>query len=142
MADNKRNYQRKKYLINKKLQMRYVRLVVAPTICVAAVVYYLVYYLLIRHIAIPEIIVNNILAPFKEANIILLILMPIILLPLVIGAIFMSHKIAGPMYRIEMELERILNGDLSKRIILRKGDYMKEIADGINLLIDKLAKKR
>lgn len=43
-----------------------------------------------------------------------------------------SHKIAGPIYRLERSLESIGNGDLSQRIIFRKYDAVDGLADDIN----------
>lgn len=45
-----------------------------------------------------------------------------------IGGIFLSHKIAGPMYRIETSAEAIREGDLRVNFKIRKGDELKETA--------------
>ena len=45
-----------------------------------------------------------------------------------IGGIFVSHKIAGPMYRFEKSAEAICEGDLSVNFNVRKGDEMKGMA--------------
>lgn len=39
-----------------------------------------------------------------------------------IAVLFISHRIAGPLYKLESSLERIAEGDLSFDIYLRKGD--------------------
>ncbi len=48
--------------------------------------------------------------------------------------LFISHKIAGPMFRLARELKEIQEGDLTKNIRLRKEDQITEMAAGINAL--------
>lgn len=55
-----------------------------------------------------------------------------------IAGIFISHKIAGPMYRIEKSAEAISNGDLSVSFRIRKGDEMKEAASALEHMVDSL----
>lgn len=51
-------------------------------------------------------------------------------------ALRFSHKIAGPVYRITRSMERIREGDIGFRVHLRRGDYLTEIAEELNLLLD------
>lgn len=53
-------------------------------------------------------------------------------------SIFVSHKVAGPLFRIKKALTQITNGDLSVVIKLRKWDDLKDLADHINKLIEEL----
>lgn len=52
--------------------------------------------------------------------------------------ILLSHRIAGPLYRFEKDLESIGYGDLSKRINLRKTDQLVDIKESLNALISTL----
>lgn len=47
--------------------------------------------------------------------------------------LFVSHKLAGPMYRLEADLKIIGEGDLTKRIRLRKKDQFKDLVESLNL---------
>lgn len=49
-----------------------------------------------------------------------------------IGLIFISHKIAGPLYRFEKSLKEIGQGDLTCRVSLRKRDQLSDLADTLN----------
>jgi methyl-accepting chemotaxis protein len=49
-----------------------------------------------------------------------------------IGLIFISHKIAGPLYRFEASLKAISSGDFTHRIITREKDQLKDLADSLN----------
>jgi methyl-accepting chemotaxis protein len=59
-------------------------------------------------------------------------------LSLTILFVLFSHKIAGPILRIERTFEDALAGDLTRRITLRQGDELKETADQLNLMLDGL----
>lgn len=56
--------------------------------------------------------------------------------------VFLPIKIAGPLFRIEKDIkEKVANGDLTVRFILRKGDEIGELADAVNLCLENLGKK-
>lgn len=46
--------------------------------------------------------------------------------------IFLPQKIAGPIYRIEEDLKEIQNGNFNKKIKLRNGDPLQDLAKRIN----------
>jgi signal transduction histidine kinase len=50
----------------------------------------------------------------------------------------LSHRIVGPMIQIQRVLERAKKGKYESRINLRTHDYLHEIAEDINLLLEKL----
>ncbi|MDR0304404.1 MAG: hypothetical protein LBH98_06525 [Chitinispirillales bacterium] len=71
----------------------------------------------------------------KNVNTIILsltyILLPGFLLAiveLVFLTIFFSHKIAGPVFRMEVACKRVIDGDYKEEIHLRKGDKMGNLA--------------
>ena len=49
--------------------------------------------------------------------------------------LFTSHKIAGPLYRIEKGIVQVADGDLTHKFNLRQGDEVKSIADGLNAMV-------
>lgn len=53
-------------------------------------------------------------------------------------ALFLPQKIAGPLFRIEQDLERLGEGDLTVQVTLRDGDTLKDFATIINMNIDDL----
>ena len=54
------------------------------------------------------------------------------------GSVFLSHKIAGPLYRFEATLKQIEKGDLATRVKLRKFDEAQFVADHFNETIENL----
>jgi nitrogen fixation/metabolism regulation signal transduction histidine kinase len=55
--------------------------------------------------------------------------------------IFLSHRIAGPLYRFEQSLEEVANGNLKHRFNLRQKDQLSDLAQHMNILFDVLDKK-
>ena len=56
--------------------------------------------------------------------------------------IFLSHRIAGPIYRIEQVIRMMAAGDYSQRISLRRTDRWHEFAEAINALGEHLDQRR
>ncbi|MCX5850242.1 MAG: hypothetical protein NTW65_12450 [Deltaproteobacteria bacterium] len=53
-------------------------------------------------------------------------------------SIFITHKIAGPLYRLKKSLSEITEGNLSLKVKLRKWDDLKDLAEHVNVLIEEL----
>lgn len=62
---------------------------------------------------------------------------------IIIITLILTHRVAGPFYRFENSLDEMIDGNLSNKIILRRKDEGKELAQKINAfnyeLSDKLA---
>ena len=56
--------------------------------------------------------------------------------------ILVSHRIAGPLYRIRAALERLLSGNYSVRVKLRDRDRFREFEPIVNALAEKLEAER
>jgi methyl-accepting chemotaxis protein len=54
-------------------------------------------------------------------------------------SLFLSHRIAGPLFRFERSVEEITRGNLAFRITLRKKDEGKELAGLMNTMIETLS---
>jgi hypothetical protein len=52
------------------------------------------------------------------------------------ACIFFSHKIAGPMYKLQKYLRGIREEGMKDRLFFRKGDYFSEIADDVNVTLE------
>ncbi len=61
---------------------------------------------------------------------------PVILVVLIPGIVvfsfFVTHRLAGPLYRLEKIAKEVQGGDLSLRIRLRDGDDLQELAEAFN----------
>jgi methyl-accepting chemotaxis protein len=65
----------------------------------------------------------------------------IMVVAIVIG-IFMSHRIAGPVYRIAEDIDRVLSGERGVRVRLRRRDALEELADKVNQLLEHIDDER
>ena len=139
-------HRRRRYFIKSGLQIRYLRLIllaiILPTFLLAVCLYYLIFYLMAEQLGIPESIAYNITPVLNKINIILLIGLPVISILLLFWGLVISHRIAGPVYRLEQDLKKIAEGDFSLRIKLRKKDELTSIAEGINKVLDKIEEKK
>lgn len=50
-------------------------------------------------------------------------------------SIYMSHRIYGPIVRVRAEADRVAGGDLTRRVVFRKGDQLSDIQDAMNGMI-------
>jgi methyl-accepting chemotaxis protein len=60
----------------------------------------------------------------------------IMILVIVIG-VYTSHRIAGPIYRIAMDIDRALAGERGVRVSLRRQDSLADFAEKVNQLIER-----
>jgi len=81
-------------------------------------------------------------APRPE--VLLLILPPLLLNDLaimvvaIIVGIAMSHRIAGPVYRIASDIDRALSGERGVRVSLRRRDGLTDLAERVNALLERI----
>jgi nitrogen fixation/metabolism regulation signal transduction histidine kinase len=66
----------------------------------------------------------------------LIIILPVVFVILAAIVIFISHKIAGPLYRLKQYMEKVENGDLSVQLKFRQGDAIHDIAESFNRMVE------
>jgi hypothetical protein len=137
MESNKR---RRKYM-GTPFQNKLLFLVFASAVIPAAIVtlclYYLIFNTLAWQMVIPESIAYNLIPVLQKVNLILAIAVPISLLIIWFIALELSHRVAGPLYRLEKELDERINKTKHGEIRLREKDEFKSLAGKINKLIVK-----
>ena len=133
-------FKRRRYFIDKQLQTKYI---------ILSVIMLLVYTMLFVAILLsPYIIALTFDAPIAEqteAAKTLLILdasiwpaLGIVIFIMSSLSIFITHKIAGPVYRFKKVLAEISGGNLDVLIKLRDKDDLKDLAEEFNLVIGDL----
>ena len=132
---------RKIKFINTSIQNKTLILVfiaaVLPMAIVSVCLYYLIFNMLAWQLGIPEIIAYNLVPVARKVNLIMLISLPVALSIIWLAALELSHRIAGPVYRLEKELNDRLEGKKTGLIQLREKDELKILADKINKLIER-----
>jgi HAMP domain-containing protein len=53
-------------------------------------------------------------------------------------SIYLTHRLAGPLYRFEQTAREVIRGNLALRVRLRKGDELHELAGLLNEVLDTL----
>ena len=133
---------RRRYLVDRPVQFRYMGLVVIPLIFLSAALYYLIYYSVFNQMLIPEAIVMTLLPAMKKVNIVTMITAPIILYLILRITLIYSNRLVGPIPRIERELDKVIAGDYSIRIKARDKDELNRFINKINLLLEKIDKSK
>ncbi|MDO8602976.1 MAG: hypothetical protein Q7O04_03910 [Candidatus Omnitrophota bacterium] len=132
-------FRRRKYIIQKGLQFRYIGLVFGLALIASIVTGWTVFatgwHFLGEKLAsvYPQ---GRLVYVLRATNLALLrnllLISPLIF---ILGLLF-SHRIAGPVYRISKTLEEIIKGNLGLKIKLREGDELVDLADMINRLTE------
>lgn len=134
---------RRRYIIKKGLQFRYIGIVFALALLASIVTGYTVFAtgwaLLGERLAsvYPQ---GRLIYVFRAANMALMKNLLLISPLIFILALLFSHKIAGPVYRIEKTLYEISKGNLALKIKLRRRDELQDLADTINIMTGSLNK--
>jgi len=69
------------------------------------------------------------------------ITLAIVMVIAVVTVLYISHKIAGPMFRFEKEIVKLKEGDLTTRITLRKKDQFISLGQSFNEMTARLHDK-
>lgn len=139
MANKK--FRRKRYIILLGFQLKYILYILLFIYIGAAVAGYTVYWT--TWVTLGEKLANvyprsRLIYIFHDANMTLLIRMLIITPIFILIGIFLSHRIAGPIYRISKYLDALKVGDYSHDVTLRKKDELKNLAGKLTELCRKL----
>ncbi|MFH1227922.1 MAG: hypothetical protein V1701_08470 [Planctomycetota bacterium] len=130
----KDRYQRKLYLIDKPFQYSYI---------LSWVVFAVLFMFVTVGIVFLGILVFKRSSSFEWTEIIYMVHLDLILIVLMViifsvCLVRFSHRIVGAAYRIQQSIKRIINEDYDFTIVLRKDDYLKNIATDLNDLAVKL----
>ncbi len=128
------------------LQSRYLFIVVmsmvGPSVLLSGCLYFLLFKLMAEQVAMPEVIHEIIVPVFNKINTILIIGWPVMFGIIFVWGLYISHRFAGPIERLEKDLEEVLGGNWDKRIRLRQKDDLTGVAERINALIDSARPRR
>jgi methyl-accepting chemotaxis protein len=133
-------FRRRIIIIKRSLQMKYVLLVFLSVLVSVVVVsvdfYYVVGKLLVNRLGDGEM---DLLA--RSALGLLTLHFSLYGIVVILVSVFVSHKLAGPIFRLEQVAETVAQGDLSVRVHFRDGDELSETAVHVNRMIESLREK-
>jgi methyl-accepting chemotaxis protein len=140
-----RQYQRRNYFIDKKFQsdfiIRFWSIVAIGSLFTVAAVYWLAQNtttvgIMGGHIAVHT--TAEYLLPLLLQTV--AIELAVVSLFTILMTLFISHKIAGPLFRLKMTFKKLGQGDLTS-VYLRQEDQLQEIADTYNEAVQKMNTK-
>jgi len=146
MSDNVQGYKRKTIYIKKDFQFKFILkfclILLAGILISTSLLFFFSQGTLTSSFENSRLIIKNtgvaILPTVIATN---LVTLGIICIAAIIVILFISHRIAGPMFRFEKDLHRIGQGDLCVKINLRKKDQFSEMARALNNMTGKIHKK-
>jgi len=132
---------RTRKFIGTSVQKKLLRLIffsaVIPLAIAVVSLYYLIFNILAWQIGMPEAVTQSLAPAIRKINAIILIALPLVILAIWVAALEISHRIAGPLFRLEKELDDHIAGKGDGHIKLRPKDELKALAEKINKLIFK-----
>lgn len=132
-------HRRRTYLIKSGLQLRYMGIIVSTMLLVAFGVGWIIYYTSWnRIIGTPDLTIDKLADIFDGVNTTLLQWVAIFAVAIATLSVFVSHKIAGPVYRLERSAKAIASGDLTQSVKLRQGDELADLQDAFNTMSESL----
>lgn len=140
--DNK-HYKRKlgSYLINKEIQLK----IVLTNLAYMLVIIIITLAMLLSPLFYDMFLSSDLDVQYQAAQTFLTLvkrLLPAVILMFVLvflHQILITHRICGPLVNFTHTFKRIAQGDLTRKVVLRKGDYLREECEKINEMIDSLA---
>jgi len=146
MSQNKNSYKRKRYFIKKDFQAKFI-LQFCLIIFVGVLISTALLLILSQNTLTSSFhqsqltIKNTAIAILPTVILTNLITLGLISLAAIMIILFISHKIAGPIFRLEQDIKNIGKGDLTNKIKLRKKDQITELAEEINRMTEDYHKK-
>jgi len=152
---------RRRYLIDRDIQISFVKFVLALLVVVSIFFSFLMLHInrymtdyimvTVEEIAknpgkeMSSIHLGDLKKEFVKKDIIFVleVCFVVLLLGAIIGllTIRFTHRLAGPVYRMHSALDKALHGDFSPRIMLRKKDLLKDLVNKLNHLIESMDKR-
>ncbi len=143
---NKSN-RRKRKIVHHVIERKYLWVVLAamlgPVALVSGCLYYLIWQTLAYELAIPELIYHALIPAFERINLFVGIGIPIIFCGVTALAVRFSHHFAGPIARIETELDHMIEtGDFKQNLRVRPKDDLAPLIQKVNQAIQMARESR
>jgi signal transduction histidine kinase len=134
------SYKRRTYFIEKKFQSRFIMKFCFLVMLSGGITIGLVY--LFSQEATTVAIVNSRVMVRSTADFMLPLLLQTVAIAVVLTGLatvgvtlFVSHRIAGPLYRFKKVAESLEKGDFSRGFVLRTHDELQDVAESMNAMI-------
>ena len=137
---------RRQFIVNPVLQFKLLFLIllsiIIPTLLTFLSLFFLIRSILLEAQINNELVYNALLFLSRKVYIILIAGFSFVTVLLLTWALIFIHRIVGPLFRLERELEKIIDGKKVGKIRFRKNDSFISLAEKINRLIDLIPKEK
>ena len=138
-----RGYRRRQLLVNPPLQYQFIGVMLSVLLILtlgALGSVYFALWLTLKTFGLS----NDALAVAQLTTVGLVVTFEMLIIaPLVIWVgLRLTHRVAGPLVRINAVLRQMAEGNFNQRVTLRKGDSLAELADVVNTLAQSLRSRR
>lgn len=131
-------FKRRTIFIKKKLQLRYMALIILSVLSGLLIMAYELTFTLNEAFDKYPVLLQPLYDHFPTLAYSFIYKLLIYIVFVVLISAILSHKMAGPVYRFEQTCKAIAKGDFSKRVHLRKGDQLTELQDAFNQMMDRV----
>ena len=132
-------YKRSVFLINPGFQIKF-SLIVCSIVIVATMIYPFIIYDFFDLIIQNEPSLSSTVLDARKDMILYLGLIQIVITLLVLFIfIFLTHKIAGPLFKLKNHLHSIREGHPISPLTFRQGDYFQDVAEELSLFLETIA---
>ncbi|MFH1414548.1 MAG: hypothetical protein ABIH89_00475 [Elusimicrobiota bacterium] len=128
---------RRRRFLTKKVQVKYAVMISAVMILMTGISQFYTYRTL--QTLLPQILSTEIGSKISSLQMNLLIISIVYTVIMTIVSIYITHRMAGPVYRIEEDVRNMSeNPSMAFRFNLRTSDEFQELADALNSMMQKL----
>lgn len=127
-----RKFQRRTVLVKKTLQLKYIAVIFASVLAAAALIGLDLYYTLYKIVLMDNPMLTG---PLDQIRAMLFLKLGLYLGIIFLVSLFLSHRLAGPIYRFEKSAQAVGSGDLTHRVSLRTGDELVELQEEFNAMV-------
>jgi len=146
-SHNERNpmrQKRKQLIVNPGVQYKLLCLILVsvliPTLLTFTSLFFLIQSIIVEAQIESEVVYSALMFLTHKVFIILFLGFVFITVLLLTWSLIFIHRIVGPLFRLEKELDKVIDGKTISKIRFRKHDSFKALADKINILIDRAQK--
>ena len=132
------SFKRRTIFIKKKLQLRYMALIVLSVVSGLLIMVYELTFTLNEVFDKYPVLLQPLYDYFPTLAYSFIYKLLIYITFVILISAILSHKMAGPVYRFEQTCKAVAKGDFSQRVHLRKGDQLMELQEEFNKMMDRV----
>lgn len=139
----KQQYKRRIYFIEKKFQTRFI-LKFCGLVAIGGILTIGILYLLAMRSTTVSVVNSRVVVRTTADFILPILIQTVVIVMILVGlatitvTLFVSHKIAGPLYRFKKVMQALAEGDFASDFRIRHLDQLQDIADAFNNMIAKV----